>query len=164
MSRACIAGVGQRLAGDDGVGLAVVEHLSRVGPPPGIRLARVGEPGALLALLEAPDLGAEATLIVVDAVLANPAGRVLALDPSDVEARALPSVSSHGLSVGAVLSIGRALVAGAPRARIVAVTIAGAAPGEGLSPAVAAAVPRAAARALALALSPALTDLPSSSW
>ena len=113
-------------------------------------MVEIREPSALLPLLD----DAATPLVVVDAVLADPAGEVLDLDAGEIETRGLVSVSSHGLSVGQVIALARAMApdAARPPVRIVAVTIARSTRGTaGLSPPVAAAIPRAAARALALA-------------
>jgi hydrogenase maturation protease len=145
-------GVGQRLAGDDGVGLAVIEHLRRSALPPEITIGEVREPSALIPMLE----DTQGRLVIVDAVLAEPAGEILNLDADALEARGLASVSSHGLSVGQALALARATMtasASAPDVRVVAVTTGRPIRGtQGLSPAVAASVPRAAHLALELAL------------
>jgi len=155
-----IAAVGQRLAGDDGVGPAVLDYLRACGVPPGVTLHELREPSALWPLLDGGG-----PLVIVDAVVAGPAGgggpevgRVLELGLEDLEARGLRSVSSHGLSVGEALALAtmaadtRGARRAAPRVRIVAVTIAlPARAARTLSPAVAEAIPRAAERALALA-------------
>jgi hydrogenase maturation protease len=149
-----ILGVGQPFAGDDGVGPAVIDHLRRSGLPPGVTVGEVREPSALVPLLA--DAGGH-RVVIVDAVLAEPAGRVLELEEAAVAAAGLTSVSSHGVSVGAALALARVAGAGAgsdearaPDVRLVAVTIARAERGaRGLSPAVAAAVPHAARAALA---------------
>ena len=71
-----IVGVGQRLAGDDGVGLAVIDHLRRSALPPEITIGEVREPSALIPMLG----DTQGRLVIVDAVLAEPAGEVLDLD------------------------------------------------------------------------------------
>lgn len=148
MTHGRIIGVGQPFAGDDGAGLAVIDLLRRSELPPGIAVEKVREPTALVPLLDEEGM----RLVIVDAVLAEPAGEVLDLDAAEVESRRLSSVSSHGVSVGEALALGRATsVSGRPRAdvRVVAITIARPRSGAvGLSPAVAAAVPRAARLAL----------------
>jgi hydrogenase maturation protease len=129
----------------------VIEHLRRSALPPEIAIAEVREPSALIPLLGET----QGRLVIVDAVLANPPGQVLALDADALEARGLASVSSHGLSVGQALALARATTsqdASVPEVRVVAVTTARPIRGtQGLSPAVAASVPRAALLALELA-------------
>jgi hydrogenase maturation protease len=152
MTSCRIVGVGQRLGGDDGAGPAVIDFL-RAGPlPPGVTVTEVGEPSALLPLLE----DGASPIVIVDAVLAEPAGEVIDLAPAALETRGLVSVSSHGLSVGQVLALAqttRSDAAAPPPVRIVAITIAQAKRGAiVLSSQVAGAVPRAAERALAAAV------------
>lgn len=151
MSGCRIVGVGQRLAGDDGVGLAVIDHLRRMPLPAGIAIGEVREPSALIPMLGET----QGRLVIVDAVLAEPAGEVLDLDAGALEAGGLASVSSHGLSVGQALALARATMsetASVPDVRVVAVTTARPVRGtQGLSPAVAASVSRAALLALELA-------------
>jgi hydrogenase maturation protease len=146
-----IVGVGQRLAGDDGVGLAVIDHLRRSALPPEITIGEVREPSALIPMLGTT----QGRLVIVDAVLADPPGEVLDLDAGALEARGLASISSHGLSVGQALALARATMseaASVPDVRVVAITTARPIRGtQGLSPAVAASVPRAALLALELA-------------
>ena len=146
-----IVGVGQRLAGDDGVGLAVIEWLRHCPLPPGVGLGEVREPSALIPMLD----GSGGRVVIVDAVLADPAGKVLDLGVGALEERGLVSVSSHGVSVGQALALARATKSAgeaAPDVRIVAVTISRPVRGaRALSSAVAAAVPRAARLAIELA-------------
>jgi hydrogenase maturation protease len=147
-----IVGVGQRLAGDDGAGLAVIDHLRCAPLPPGVTAGEVREPSALIELLSAA--GAP-RLVIVDAIVGERPGEVLELAPADVERGGLLFVSSHALSVPQALALARAVQADAAtpaRVQIVAITISRATPGvQALTPPVAAAVPRAARRALELA-------------
>jgi hydrogenase maturation protease len=142
-----IVGVGQPFAGDDGVGPAVIAFLRGAGLPAGVEVGEVREPSALIPLLDD-----ERPMVIVDAVLAAPAGAVLDLDAGAVESGGLTSVSSHGLSVGAALSLARASRPAdrpPPDVRVVAVAIGSAVRGaRGLSAPVEAAVPRAARLAL----------------
>jgi hydrogenase maturation protease len=143
-----VIGVGQAAAGDDGVGLAILERLRADGVPEGVELVWAPEDAALVSLLETPR-----PVVLTDAVLGEPPGTVLELAPEELAARGLHSVSTHGMGVAQVLTLARALAPGAitPSVRIVAVTIARPAGyHQGLSPAVAAAVPHAARRVLAL--------------
>jgi len=140
--RARVIGLGQAAAGDDQVGLAVIEHLRRAGIPEGVELLAAAEPSALLPLLETPG-----PVVLVDAVLAAPAGEVLVLEPEELESRGLSTMSTHGLGVAQAVALARLLSPGAvsPSIHIVGVSISR--PErfqQGLSPEVAAAVPRAA--------------------
>jgi len=148
-----IIGVGQPMAGDDGAGPAVIAWLREIALPAGIHADTVPEPSALIPLLDGPNLP---PLVVVDAVLADPAGQVIELSPWEIAARTLASVSSRAMSVGQALALADALrPAGVapPDVQLVAISITR--PPRGartLSPAVAAAVPLAADLALALAM------------
>lgn len=145
--RRIIAGLGQRAAGDDGVGPAVVDAL-RAGPlPAGVEAFCLTQPVELVPLLREG-----ATLILVDALVGSPAGAVLVLDPDNLSPAPQDPASSHGFGVAQAVELARALSPGGCRpVRVVAITI----PRPeryriGLSPAVEAAVPEAATRALAL--------------
>lgn len=118
--RARVIGLGQAAAGDDGVGAAVVAELGRRELPAGTELCRLSDPSALVAWLETDGL-----VILVDAVLEAPAGRVLELTPDDLAACAPGRVSSHGIGVSQAIELAGVLhdVAGSPTIRIVAVTI-----------------------------------------
>ncbi|MFZ5470922.1 MAG: hydrogenase maturation protease [Myxococcota bacterium] len=147
--RARVIALGQRAAGDDGVGLSVLEWLRAYGVPAQMELRQAAEASALLELLQTPS-----PTVVVDAVLATPAGRVLVLTPDELDARGLLAASSHGLGVGQVVQLARTLHAEAVSPHITMVAVSIERPeryGLGLSPQVAAAVPQAGARVMALA-------------
>jgi hydrogenase maturation protease len=146
--RAHVIGLGQGAAGDDSVGLVVLRSLRERALPSGIELHEFGEPSALVPLLSG-----DTPVIVVDAVLGDPAGAVVELSPDELGAHAPLRLSSHGLGVAEAIGLARVLAEGRspPEIRIVAVTIAR--PEryqQGLSPEVAAAVPRAVKRVLSL--------------
>jgi hydrogenase maturation protease len=146
-ARALVVGLGQPAAGDDGVGFEAVAYLRRHGEPAGVELLMVREPSALIPLL----LAGPAPMVLVDAVLADPPGRVLDLDFEALEARALRPVSSHGLDLCGAVELARALGGGEVPGRIRVVAVSIARPrglGCGLSPEVVAAVPIAVARVL----------------
>jgi hydrogenase maturation protease len=148
MTIARVIGLGQAAAGDDGVGLAVLDALGARGVPAGVELVRAPEDTALVALLETA-----VPVILVDAVLGSPAGEVLELDPAELAQRNGRAVSTHGIGVADAVELARTLVPDgvAPSIRVVAVTIERPARYEvRLSPAVAAALPRAVAHVLAL--------------
>lgn len=144
--RGRVIGLGQAAAGDDQVGLAVIAHLRSMGAPECLELLEAVEPSELLPLLETP-----APVVLVDAVLAAPAGEVLLLKPDELEQRGLSTMSTHGLGVAQAVALARLLSPSvvSPSIRIVAVSISR--PERfrrGLSPEVAAAVPRAAEQVL----------------
>ncbi len=143
-----VIALGQAAAGDDGVAFAVLERLRARGVPPGVELLRAAEDFALVPLLETP-----ATVVIVDAVLQNPPGRVLELTPEDLASAGHRAVSTHGVGICQAIELARTLTPAQSAAsiRIVAVTISR--PRryvQRLSPAVAAAVPAAVERVLAL--------------
>jgi hydrogenase maturation protease len=142
-----VVGMGQKVAGDDGVGLAVLDELRRRSLPPGTVLVHLREPMDLIELLER-----QARVVLVDAVLASPPGVVVELGPEELSENAAQPASSHGMGAAQAIRLAQTLSPGVePRLCVVAVTIAR--PERyaiGLSPAVAAAVPEAADRVLSL--------------
>lgn len=147
--RARIVGVGQPVAGDDGVGPAVVEHLRRTGVPGIVDLTCAPDAVALIALLEGVD-----PVVIVDAVVDDvEAGRVLVLTPEMLRSAMPALLSTHGITVAQAIELARRLAPHtvAQGIRLVGVTIERPrAYGTALSPEVAAAVPEAAATALRL--------------
>ena len=143
-----VIGLGQRAAGDDGAGIAVIEALRRAGVPEGVECAVAAGPSALVSLLWTPD-----RVIVVDAVVAPLGGEVIDIDVDRIDPSAPLGVSSHGLGVRQAIELARLAEPEltSPDIRIVGVSIAR--PSryvERLSPVVAAAVERAAQRILEL--------------
>jgi len=146
--RARVIGLGQAAAGDDGVGIAILDALRAYGVPADVELVRAAEDATLVSLLEI-----SAPVVLIDAILGSPAGEVLELSPADLARRGPRAVSTHGLGVPEVVDLARTLAPDtvSPSVRVVAVTIERpAAYAQCLSPAVAAAVPRAVARVLGL--------------
>ena len=146
--RARVIGLGQAAAGDDGVGLAVLDALRARGVPADVELVQAAEDVALVSLLETCT-----PVVLVDAVLGTPVGEVLELSTADLAGRSARAVSTHGLGVPDAVALARTLAPDtvSPSVRVVAVTIerpTGYA--QCLSPAVAAAVPRAVERVLGL--------------
>jgi hydrogenase maturation protease len=137
-----IAGIGQRAAGDDGVALAVLDELGRRSLPEGTALVPLRDAMQLVDLLQSSE-----PLVLIDALLASPAGLVVELAPHELSERAPQPSSSHGLGAAQAIELARTL---SPREqgselRVVAITISR--PERyriGLSPEVAAAVPKAA--------------------
>jgi hydrogenase maturation protease len=143
-----VVGVGQRAAGDDGVGLAVLDEIERRVRPGSVELVRLADPVDLLDVLASRE-----RVVLVDAILGSPAGTVVDLDPAEISRSAVQPGSSHGLGVGRAVELARALIPSGAGAslRVVAITIER--PSRyvvALSPPVAAAVPRAADRILHL--------------
>ena len=144
-----VAGIGNDLRGDDGVGPAVARRVARHGPPPRVAVCALDDPLELLWAWEGCHLA-----VVVDATCSGAAPgtvRVIDLGRAGVTGRSGVQ-STHALGVASVLALARAL-GRAPR-RVVLVAVEGAefGPGRGLSPAVAAAVAEAAARVVEVGL------------
>lgn len=143
--RVRVIGIGQRAAGDDGAGPAVIDHLRAAGDlAADVELCEVAEPSALMPLLD----GATRVIVVDAALGAGDPGELLVLEPEDLDTQALSPVSTHGLSVGQAIALARVLAPEAVCPDIRLVAVAAARPTGlvvGLSEPVAAAVPRAAA-------------------
>lgn len=143
-----VIAIGQRAAGDDAVGLAVLERLRRVALPHGTELVEVGDATALLPLLETRH-----SVIVVDAVVGSgPVGEVVEVDGDALESSGEWPVSSHGVGVAQALALARVLDASsfAPSVSVVGVRIE--APRRfthGLSDEVARAIPKAVSAVVA---------------
>jgi len=150
MSAVRVVGLGQPLAGDDGVGHAVIDALEALAMT-GLVLSRLREASALVDLMSCPD-----PLIVVDAVVgASTIGSVHVLGEAALDASPMSAVSSHGLGVAQAVAMGRVLyggeAAGVPVVHFVAIAIeAPRARGQGLSLEVEAAVPEAVRRVVEL--------------
>lgn len=148
----CIVGVGEPMAGDDAVGIRVVDELSgTLGP--GIELFRLRDPSELALLLPGRDRA-----LVIDARLdPERAGRVdlLEIPPGGLPRGTFGSpLSSHGVDALAAIELGRTLAANEPFPRVSLLAVAIARPdrlGEGLSVAASRAVEEAAIRARAWA-------------
>ena len=144
---ACVIGVGNRSAGDDGVGLAVVQRLREMGAPAGVALAEVPEPSGLIPVLESGR-----PVVLVDAVVGGGVpGKVLRLTPERLGAPGATPLSTHGISVPQAIDLAHTLAPDgvSPRIVIVGVVIAAAERYcDRLSPPVAEAVDRAAAEVL----------------
>jgi hydrogenase maturation protease len=134
-----VVGLGQRLAGDDAVGLEIVRRLRDEGVPPGVELLEATDGAALLALLETPR-----PVLVVDAVVGNgEPGTIVELDEARIGASSDRLLSTHGLDVAAAVGLARQVFAGraTPAVRVIGVRIAAPSRGEiGLSPLVSAAL------------------------
>jgi hydrogenase maturation protease len=130
---AVVVGIGQRSAGDDGVGLVVVRALAGRG----LEVRESSDASILLDLF-----AAGRTVVVVDAVVGGGApGTILRLDPRDLAAGPVP-LSSHGIGVAEAIELARTLYGEIEPPREVI---------EVLSPAIAEAIEPAAALAATLA-------------
>lgn len=142
--RVRVIALGRRLAGDDGVGPAILDALGGQAHP-ALELREAGDPAHLISLL-CDGVAA----VVVDAVVGEagqPAGQLVELAPEQLAPDR--AVALHGLTAAAAIELARALAPAPACLRLVGVVVAPPAPGvRGLSPEVAAAVPVAAARVL----------------
>ncbi len=147
-----VIGLGQSAAGDDGVGLAVLQWIREAGAPAGTELLEAREATELIALLETPR-----PVVLVDAMVGHGAiGEVLAfgVEALDAPSRGPRPVSTHGVDIGQAIALARLLSADALSPAIWVVGVSIAPPRRfvhGLSPAVRAAIPAAARAVLARA-------------
>jgi hydrogenase maturation protease len=146
--RAVFVGLGQDVAGDDGVGLIV----ARVLAARGLEVRMATDASTLLPLLEAGR-----RVVVIDAVVGGGVpGTVIELTLDALATSAVP-LSSHGIGVADAIELARTLYGEQVLARLALIGVAIERPRAaaiGLSPAVERAVPRAAALAITLAGSP----------
>jgi hydrogenase maturation protease len=141
MRRTRVIGLGGRLAGDDAVGVAVIDHLRATGDIGSADLVVATEASAVIEAARDTD-----RLVVVDAALtSDPPGTVRAVAPEDLLDQARP-LSSHGLALSDALALSALLWPDhQPQVTVLTISIRSAARGSAeLSPEVEAAVPRAA--------------------
>jgi hydrogenase maturation protease len=106
MGKALIVCIGNDLAADDGVGLAVHRALAQKELPAGTRLRFLGVGG--MDLLE--EIGGEDCLVVVDAVrLGAPPGTVHILGWDQLPSIGSRPVSGHGIGIREAIEVGRLL-------------------------------------------------------
>jgi len=143
--RSRVVGLGQVAAGDDAVGLAVLDRIRQMGPPDGTELVAARDATALVELLQT-----ERRVVVVDAVVGHPrVGEVIELPEEALAAGpgGPRPLSTHGVSFQQAVALARMTSGGALAPEIVLVAVAIAPPERyttGLSPEVQAAVPVAA--------------------
>lgn len=148
--RARVVGLGQIAAGDDAVGLAVLDRIRQMGPPQGTELVAARDATALVELLQT-----ERRVVVVDAVVGHSCvGEVLELSEKALTAGlgGPRPLSTHGVSLQQAVALARMTACGVLAPEIVLVAVAIAPPERfttGLSPEVQAAVPVAARIVLA---------------
>ncbi|HKD69344.1 MAG TPA: hydrogenase maturation protease [Candidatus Binataceae bacterium] len=147
---ACVVGIGQEWAGDDGVGIAVIRRLRQDGAA--LDLVEASEPTQLISLLT----GGADPVVVVDAILDDdgPPGRVLLVEMNRAGGFCERLLSTHGVGVMEAIELARIAHPGGIAKSILVVGVTIGRPsrsGGGLSPEVEAAAPRAAAQAIKLA-------------
>lgn len=144
MKKVLILGCGNILAGDDGVGVEVVQALQKEVLPPAVELVEAGVPG--LSLLEL--LPEAEKVIIVDAVEGRKEpGKVLRLTEADLPPAQLSSpLSVHEIGIAEALAWLRNLEPekAPPELVIIGIQVAKVERWkQGLSPPVAAAIPQA---------------------
>ncbi|HSN29874.1 MAG TPA: hydrogenase maturation protease [Kofleriaceae bacterium] len=142
-----VVALGQRTAGDDGVGPAILDRVRALAPP-GVELVELVEASGLIPLLGSP-----LPLVILDAVVTDDRspGGVVELDAVDLPPRTR-ALSTHGIDLPQAIALGRTLAPGGTcTVRLVGVVIDPPDhPTAELSPPVAAAIPRAVTAVLAL--------------
>lgn len=114
--------IGNRLAGDDGVGASICDELAGIGMPDEARLLFLGLGG--LDILD--HLQGEELMVVVDAVqLGRTPGTVHVLDWQDIPVTGTRPVSGHGIGIREAIEVGRRLYADRMPEKIVLVGIEG---------------------------------------
>jgi len=133
-----VAGLGQAAAGDDGVGLVVLERL-RQAPPEGVQLVALRDAVPLIELLDGEPL------LLIDALVSDEAPGTLRWLTAAEVGRA-PLWSTHGMGLPDALGMAQVLHGDDAGAELAVLAVCIAPPqgvSMGLSPAVAEAVPRA---------------------
>jgi hydrogenase maturation protease len=141
-----VIGIGQPAAGDDAVGIAVLQELRKKLPPGKAELVEAADPAALAPLLENAE-----TVILVDAVAGASPGAVVMLDPERFSAAGFRARSSHRMALAQAIELARGLAPESVAERILIVGVGVLEPEEWGSPPsaeVSEAVPRASAEVL----------------
>jgi hydrogenase maturation protease len=143
-----VIGLGNPAAGDDGVGLAVIDRLRALLPAARPGLIAIAEASALIPWCEDAD-----RVLLVDALVddgddpgGGGGGAVRFLDEDELVRAGSAAISTHGIPVADAIGIARALGIAA-RIDLLGIAVRAAAPSGGLSAEAAAAVEVAAAAA-----------------
>lgn len=114
-----VIGLGCEGAGDDGIGIAVVEAVRREARD-GIRTELVSDPSDLVQLLATRD-----RVIIVDAVVggSSPVGAVEIYEDEALSTFPQSSVSTHGIGVGQAIELARAVHSSSVSPRIAVIGI-----------------------------------------
>lgn len=137
MTRTVVIGVGNRLRGDDGAGVAVAARL-RDQVPPGVEVVSCDEEPS--RLMEAWD-GADSVVLVDTVSSGAPAGRLHRFEAGDeaIPARTFRS-STHAIGIAETVELARALGRLPRRVRVYGIEAGGFTTGAELTPPVEAAV------------------------
>nr|NLI50670.1 hydrogenase maturation protease [Propionibacterium sp.] len=139
-ARALVVGIGSPDAGDDAVGLLVAEAVARFGLPD-VEVLTHEDPTDLTLLWQG-----RSRAVVVDAVRSGaPAGTVVTVDALTQPLPGGRSSGTHDFGLASAIALSRALGTLPGRLTVVGVEGVAFAPGDPVSPAVAAAIGRAAA-------------------
>ncbi|NUQ74014.1 MAG: hydrogenase maturation protease [Polyangiaceae bacterium] len=108
--------LGQRLAGDDGVGLAVADRV-REQAGDRVLVAAAADTSDLISMLRT-----DGPVVIVDALTRalepRHPGQIHLLTPEDLGSKELAAVSTHGMDVGQAISLARTLYPGETAAEI----------------------------------------------
>ena len=144
MAKLKLIGLGQRLRGDDGLGLAVVEAWQAANPKQStiVEVSCFESPG--LTLLE--ELKSCPAVLIVDAIRsAGRPGQIYRLDQNDLASFGPAAASAHGIGVAETISLGRSLYPGQmpPQIQFIGIEAGSVQVGQPLSQAAKSAIPQA---------------------
>ena len=107
MKRVLILGLGNPLLGDEGIGVRVVNELTKLELPDGVSAVEGGTAGlGLIGLME----GYQRVIIVDAADMGHPPGRVVRFTPSEAQFKIVEGpLSPHQIGLGEVLTLATAL-------------------------------------------------------
>ena len=107
MKRVLILGLGNPLLGDEGIGVRVVNELTKLELPDGVSAVEGGTAGlGLIGLME----GYQRVIIVDAADMGHPPGRVVRFTPSEAQFKTVEGpLSPHQIGLGEVLTLATAL-------------------------------------------------------
>lgn len=118
MNPACIIGIGNRLMGDDGVGIRAIEYLRQFRWREDTKLIDAGTIGTgLIHLLE----NCENAIIIDAADFGGRAGEIKVFDSLKLEQDTGPQISLHSTNLSGVLTLAKTLGYKTPKITIVAI-------------------------------------------
>ena len=140
MKRVLILGLGNPLLGDEGIGVRVVNELTKLELPDGVSAVEGGTAGlGLIGLME----GYQRVIIVDAADMGHPPGRVVRFTPSEAQFKTVEGpLSPHQIGLGEVLTLATALEIAPTRLVIIGVQPGRIEAGVELSPEVERAIPQ----------------------
>lgn len=103
--RAVVVGIGQTLAGDDGVGPAVIRELRKRGVPRGVELVESADPLDLVDWLQGTS-----PVIVVDALVGQgEPGEIVEIRPESLSETPQALMTTHSVGVAQALDLAKAV-------------------------------------------------------